>query len=486
MKTHKHTMSLHSLPGELLPQVIPWTGLAGVRLSCKTLLECVDKLAKGVSIRLDVPSDPEHDRQAGLVALVRRLPLLTEITIHVHAGEGSQLDLHNLLVAGGIAPHITSLRLVGSSSSSSSSSIGNMWNAFRTLTGLRLLDLGSYPLQLSLSSLTTLTELRLESSGRYAATTGRAMRRMPHLCALDLGHSRLGRFWAVALAPSLSLLTQLTRLALDHCFPSGPTFGGAAIIAPSVGCLTNLVELDFSSNVLASEGSDALALALRGLPALRKLRLDHIKNVHDSLVRCLGELADLQELHLKEAGALPDFAGMSALEHLDISRVMPPALPDHTIVALAHLTRLDIRGIAWGQARRLEAVAPLLPRLSALRHLNLCDNSTSDTGGTLDVIGIFAPHLPLLPTLRHLDLSCSRLVITEVAVQMLSAMPHLTHLDLESCCLNDAKAAILMPALAAMTGLRHLNLRRNDHIGPEAMAAILMQRRHPMLNLQHE
>lgn len=212
----------------------------------------------------------------------------------------------------------------------------------------------------------------------------------------------------------------------------------------------------------------ALPATLRELH-LKGVNLDDetsIEGLSAALDACPGlVLLDLQQNNLRTSGALARMLPkLSALEHLDLSsaRLNMTALRDaaSSLRACTALTHLDVADLdcdsrRWG------------------------DDPQSERVQAQNLAGVeFLDMLPSWPALKFLGLS--RMYVgpdaTHLAAALL-ALPALTHLDLEQCRIGSQGTRNIAAALPAMPRLAHLNLYSCEtrDIGVQALVAVLPQ-----------
>ena len=129
------------------------------------------------------------------------------------------------------------------------------------------------PLAAALSSLTALSELRLEScqlGPRGAGAVVAAAAHLSSLLVLDLGDNRLGSEGAVALSSSLTSMTRLRSLMARS---NGLGAEGAASVCKAMVALTQMTLLDLCDNHMGEGAGEALGRGLAGMAELQKLFL---------------------------------------------------------------------------------------------------------------------------------------------------------------------------------------------------------------------
>lgn len=284
----------------------------------------------------------------------------------------------------------------------------------------------------------------------------------PSLRSLCLSRCSLKRFGPAPLAQILQALPHLTHLDLSCNSLQATNFG---TVTRALGALTALRALHLAGNGIRIAGAQALAAAL---PPLRCLTaLDFSNNV----VQAAGF-----------AALAPRLAVLSGLAVLDVSGSVF-ATPGAATLArlLPALPALESLGLAWnaigdaGVAALRDGLAPRAPaQPPPLTHLCLRNNTLSrqcshDLGVVLHA---------LCGTLRSLDLSWNRINWSaSVLSGALASMHELRTLLLRENNMHNSGYAALLPAIAHLPHLRHLdvsdNLLTSDPLGLllEAIAA---------------
>ena len=304
----------------------------------------------------------------------------------------------------------------------------------------------------ALHSLGRLTHLSLSGSigvGKKAADTlAPALGSLKTLQLLDLSHTDLGAEGAALLAPAIESLTSLQHLDISH---AGLDYG-AGIQQPipsdflGLKSLSNLLSLNLSGNNLGAGGASQLAQAITHCSKLTHLNLsgDSLSDVGIAIMApaAVKSVPLLQHLNLSgnklgRRGATklaPALHSMSkTLDSLDLSNnfgwlgeeetegivILAPA-----IRALASLRSLSLRCTGLG----VKEVAVLEPTLAALKHcirLQQLDLSGNGLEAEALVSSVIPALLPGLTTLQRLKLCNNGLddeqqqVVTEEVVRAL-------------------------------------------------------------------
>ena len=278
------------------------------------------------------------------------------------------------------------------------------------------------------------------------------------------------------LARSLARCTKLKHLELAGC-----RLADATVVAlGQANALTGLTRLNLRSNTLHWAGIESLAQSLPQCTALRELELEangNFQEIFMDIAPALAQLPALQSLHVTrfEIGVigcrtfLEALRKSTSLTELDMQRCGRDVRTRSNVFSIAvgladvlgawpRLKKLNISmcGVQDGHLRRLvEADA-----LTALTDLNLNTNRFGDDGA----VTALAFALPRLTALRSLDLSSNALNETCV-VALLSALPtcsSLTRLDLSGSAVSGEEwqrvVATLLEVLPRCPWLRELDL----------------------------
>jgi len=276
------------------------------------------------------------------------------------------------------------------------------------------------------------------------------------------------------LAQSLARCTNLRNLELAGC-----RLDDATVVAlGQANALTGLTRLNLRLNILHWAGIGSLAQSLPQCTALRELELEANGNFQDifmDIAPALAQLPALQSLHVRrfEIGVigcrtfLEALRGSTSLTELDMQRCGRDVRTRSGVFSIAvgladvlgawpRLKKLNISmcGVQDGHLRRLvEADA-----FTALTDLNLNTNRFGDIAGVA-----IASALPRLTALRSLNLS-GNLGRTSV-VALLRAVPtcsSLTSLDLSGSAVSGDEwrhvVATLLEVLPHCPWLRELDL----------------------------
>jgi len=245
----------------------------------------------------------------------------------------------------------------------------------------------------SLTLLTGLKELNLSKNTieyRGATTLASALTCLTALQSLDLSYNKIGDAGAAALAGALSRLKGLKFLNLY----TNSLGGGDIALAPALGGLSDLQELNLGGNDLGAAGATALAGSLSRLIGLQSLDLrnNSIEAAGaTALAPALGVLRELRALNLSfnqlgDAGVVPLAGGLSGLSRLQRLKLDNNRIEADGAVALAGVLRLltglqdlDLSGNSIGDAGAT-ALAGGLSRLTGLTSLNLNFNQLGDAG----------------------------------------------------------------------------------------------------------
>ncbi|KAK9826516.1 hypothetical protein WJX74_000021 [Apatococcus lobatus] len=250
-----------------------------------------------------------------------------------------------------------------------------------------------------ISSMASLTSLRLPSSPAISLASCRELAQLSHLRLLDLSHSNCARapealtdLHLSCLLPGLPFLQVLSLSGQDEL-----TDDSICLIATSV---PQLASLDLRSTDAAVGFTDAgicqlsrlsglsslrLSIcqvgtagcrALKKLPSLARLELSNCAEVNTSALCALGPITSLRSLCLHGCIAANDvgFAAiarlLTGLTHLDISACWQHLTP-HGISSLYHLHNLQDLNLASCSRANDAGLVFLLPHLPGLTSLNL-------------------------------------------------------------------------------------------------------------------
>ena len=226
-----------------------------------------------------------------------------------------------------------------------------------------------------------------------------SLRHLPALRSLCLSHEQ---YWIPnwtteikAIAPSLSLLTNLQHLNLTSCFFLGDHKADGELAA-CLACLTGLQHLAGVSLWGNDNEATLFAPVLVTLTALRHLEMDvkggNIAKLADTL-RCLtamqhlalrgnGEDTDIEAAG--EAALAVCMSRLTSMEHLEIRGLSlrnsgPAATLLPSLGSLTDLRRLNLgyNGMGLGGAA---ALATCISALTGLRYLNLEGNNLQNDG----------------------------------------------------------------------------------------------------------
>ena len=319
----------------------------------------------------------------------------------------------------------------------------------------------------------------------YLLAVAPALTSLPQLVCLDLRLRSVTQSEAAAVALALAGLPALTRLRLTST--GGSYDAGAQDFVPGLRCLSHLEYLDLSGwSRTKAAGTELLAPTLGLLTALTELNLRNhycgdigAEFLVPVLSKCVN-LASLnlgwQELKLGGAEAIaPQLGRCPTLTRLDLSG---NSLFDAGTMALApalgHLSRLASLDLSFNDigGDGAVALAPPLGRLTALTSLNLSGNELGATGAT----GL-APALSSL--LQLMELGFGENDVGDAGAAALAAplggLTALTAVDLSCNEIGTAGIQELAPSLARLTALHELYLRGNqdDFENDEAVSRVL-------------
>jgi hypothetical protein len=264
------------------------------------------------------------------------------------------------------------------------------------------------PLQTSLCSLTSLTALRL--------------RRVKYGCSGGLA--------------ALSLLTGLQQLQLVSVSAGGPGQQQYDAAQQQVGWLSSLTQLrrlhlELSSPVQQQGAGGAFS----GLQQLQELTLRQQTYSAISLDMLQGLPPSITMLRLNislqepfSISTVPALAQLSALRHLQVWEVLPPATLWHELepgsgVRVGFLSSLSIRQAAQLQvvdlhsnmcANTMPSLLRVLPRMTSLRCLRICSCDLDDDNMP-EPVNDMERYASLLPPAPHL----TQLTLTAVTACML-------------------------------------------------------------------
>lgn len=273
----------------------------------------------------------------------------------------------------------------------------------------------------------------------------------------------------VAAIENLPLLEALTLRCLD----------AADEVLQRLPKLRGLRELDLSFNHGFTEAG---VEALRQCRGLRKLSLQGCQQLHSPWLATLGELPELEELHLGSIDGINWRSGMAEPDDAEGQQLRQQArgwadslqvgVQDGALVGLAKAPRLRVLDISSGRWTGAGLVE--LGKCATLRELNMFDGQEHGSAFVADLPkqlerlkvcgeftdGFCAAVREHLPKLRHLCVAACY-EITDRGLAELCAMPSLRVLDMRQMRgLTVASAATIGKA----TQLEELDVRHNDWV----------------------
>lgn len=287
-----------------------------------------------------------------------------------------------------------------------------------------------------------LQPLQCEEIGpKYVMKLWGAITQQTKLVSLNLcGNSEL----CCARPESAVGITRLTGLQTLSFEGSGIDAPCIHVLAPHVGKLTALRELNLKANSLNCEGSKALA-PLSKLQNLKVLKLANngIKDAGAKAVtRTLAALPQLQVLHL--GGNQITIKGYRAL-----GRQLP---------FMTSLQHLNLDGVALGD-QGAKSLACRLSFLTGLRVLSLYSCAFKTEGFTA-----LATQVSCLGVLEELNLGKNRITKHEASEALAASLLHASQLQvlsLESTCVTAHDIEHLCGSFHGLHSLRVLNMSNN-------------------------
>lgn len=252
-----------------------------------------------------------------------------------------------------------------------------------------------------------------------------ALKNMGDMRILHLEYNLFEHGGMTTLAPSLGFLTKLVDLDLCHNYIDAPCM---KVLAPELGKLLQLKKLDISANTFGSEGMI-------------------------ELTRVFVNLTKLEELYLSRIDF--DRNGVLALS-----------------ITLPHLTNLEVFDLdhTYVKDEGIIALAPALAQLVRLKKLCLCNVSLHDVG-----MLSLGPALSNLINLRELYLNGNELANMGliVLIPFLASLVSLETLELEENDIESAAVIALVPVLINMPAIKHVSLLDNaDDFSTDVAEAI--------------
>eukprot|EP00058_Branchiostoma_floridae_P016671 XP_002602159.1 hypothetical protein BRAFLDRAFT_97974 [Branchiostoma floridae] len=309
-------------------------------------------------------------------------------------------------------------------------------SVLKNVPGLRVLDLSDIATLLTPSSLQPLVQ---------------GFSHMSLLEELDLSwNPELGDAGMEVLQVGLPSLPHLAVLRLARV---GITALGMSFLAPYMGNLLRLTELDITCNEIGNTGLEFLISVLPIFTAMQVLVLSDIR---------IG-VTGMRTL-------VPVLCQLTRLIKLDISN---NAIGDLGLECLAailhHLTAMKVLVLSETgiSDRGVSSLIKALPHLVRLQVLNLSDNDIGDIGIVSLVQSLAtAPHDPCNITLQELYISWNTGVTGAGlgrVTQLISKLPALTRLDMSGHAdtpshLSNTAAMDLTEALPRLPNLEELNL----------------------------
>ena len=277
---------------------------------------------------------------------------------------------------------------------------------------------------------------------------------------------------ASAVAPSLAQLIGLRRVTLTDSSDRADR-GGVNVrpdslraLRPALACLTGLEALVLTCCWREHEDNDCVAVAaalgpvLQCLPNLRELDLSYNDLSQEAVATLAPALRSLTLLTKLDLSHSTSPLGGNALE-------LAPCLP-----SLANLRHLDLSTI-WIAREGADALAGTLPSLKDLTRLVMSENELGP-----ESFAALSPALKALTSLRKLSIENNKLggdadaaAAKEFALTLL-CLTSLTSIDIGNNALGPESFAALAPALRCLTDLRDLMVQRNE-VKPEGMASLV-------------
>ena len=304
---------------------------------------------------------------------------------------------------------------------------------------------------------------------------------LPHctaLTALDLEAAHVNHEDYAHLASSLQQLQQLRQLALPRIWDAGNTVAQKLHAIAHMSALTNLNAGEASalgSEMDAERSYAAFAGAMAQLPQMQRLQV-HCHDICNSdcpaICQALAHLSQLTHISMAcihdvamkhVATIVTTLASMPALRSVSADlRSEQDCPPEHirasiaAFAALTHVCSLDSR---CGDSGLLVPAFHALPRMHALRHLQLRQ------GRSIDVIAAavrFATQLESLVCQGLRTFGSWRSGELQPLLRALTQHQHLTHLGLPDNMLADDHVLSLAGDIPSLCALRVLDLRRNE------------------------
>jgi hypothetical protein len=251
-------------------------------------------------------------------------------------------------------------------------------------------------------------------------------------------------------------LPNLTRLSLREC---GPKVTSRDLVSALRGC-TKLTQLEYSETLGRGRlNDDGVTELCRVLTALQSLQLLRCPEVGDRGLNAIGDLPNLQRLHLTSGGSDYDFNPFGPPQQQPLRRVTEAGVRGlATLTGLTHLALVDCEALTAAAFR-------LLRCHTGLQRLDLEAMGVGMMGGEMGVAE--ARELSNLTSLKWLSLMGRG--VTREAIGELCNLTNLTFLNLSESCATEVEVRQLATRLTALKSLELYGDRMEGQIDYDAI-----------------